>query len=320
MSKDETKALKVGDVIQVFKIGDVYMSSGLWGKRVNGDMTPRADHKDVWLTFEEEPVTVESIVTREVVRTYLSQDGITAITAEEYRATALLGIIEGEFESIDAEYASKKFCSQWTPVRTLEETSTLHPFQVFELRTNGAMLPPYCSPVRLSSPDSTKGNLTLFSYGPKRFEMVRAVADEYDLQFTGPIETEGMCWSVPDHSRADCRFIMIGKAYTNYDALKRLNGALGTLEECEAIHRANVDMIHDFWQEAIAKCVKQPLRTVTAQDVIGTAQSLLKKLDGFHAVKKSEQYQWIGSMKNELQGLANRTISMAVPRKGDPTC
>lgn len=261
-------------MIEVFKIKDSFLVKGLSGKFVvNGEE----------FTFSYEPTVIpepETIARRQMrheITHYSSLDGdLLPDEFNELKNELLHGWdgVDEEWDTLENEFAYKKFIAQYTAVyKQVEELVSLD-FQIVHL---GESDNPFIIPLRMV------GDLRpLFTLNSAPVDIFRVVAAEFGFMEG---KTKGYTWESSSHTSDTAHFFKVNDTYFSNDTrFKRVSA--GTWEECVAAHEFNLNLVRAFFRKQKAILENKPLQDRAG--VIKSLDSVLRRLNDVSATKKTE--------------------------------
>jgi t-SNARE complex subunit (syntaxin) len=216
-----------------------------------------------------------------------------------------------QWDSLDAEFAWRKFNDTWSAVYKKETTIISVPFRIVDL--GAGPMPPYTKPNYLLMGDKITDAIGLYTYSPKIIELVESIGEKYgfirvEYKVWNDDSTKGYKWST---DRNEVSYMKINGSYApQRDTLKPLKGCIGTAEECMIAHNKNVAAIEAFWAEEKAK--------LSSQSIVGFTNmgELIKTIDGFASEVsrldvKSKDSASRTSLYNRLSNLKAKLVKEA---------
>ncbi|RYD84063.1 MAG: hypothetical protein EOP84_06565 [Verrucomicrobiaceae bacterium] len=267
-------------MIEIYELEGLSILVSHGGESINGgEPTNRHDYRTEYYVYPGVVQSLESVRRFESVIGYRSADG-ESLSREEYAAKQVEltanSDYDGNFPTLEEEFAYRKFKEKWEPIKEPTEERTPIQFSITKLAYDAEDLPPYTVPCRLGGATPTSKNYALFKYSPNRLALLKQVAEECGFSYGGEKSKDPMEFGIPEHSIKDFRFVTVGGNYTrNPEGRISVCGMVGTLKECQDRHRANLSSLRRFWQEESAKAVPKPLDAISAGALLSIAQGLL---------------------------------------------
>jgi len=272
------------------KINDKYMVETDYYSGVIMEINGKrfSDFKSGWIP--QKPKTIKIIEKKTRVISYGN------LKPEDYeREIEKLGVIKDEegypiFENLEQEYAYKKFCVNHEKV--YEEYEEKITPEIMEWEITGRIDNEFITPFRFLGKKDVKDNETLYEYKPDPYKMAQTIANKLNLEEVSENvwgdNTQGMKWSIPDHSKKDLQFTKIAGEYADYHSLPKFRGiSYGTWEECEKVYNRDYKAIKNMFEWGVAK-FKAKGKNFDKAKMIKELESLKSMVNRINPKVKSE--------------------------------
>lgn len=217
-----------------------------------------------------------------------------------------------KWDSLESEFAYKKFCSEH-PAKW-ENYEKREPIEFIEIEITGRDDNKYIRPYRLIGKWPVKKDKgCLYAYFPTAYDMAVDLGLEYGIKDLDDSTMEhsfpkdgNLYFSVPNHSKKDLEFMKINGEFVHYP-LKHsryfMGLSAGTWEECEAAYKRDCDVIRGIFEKAIAERNRKSLATVG--DLVKTLNRLEEIIESIMPSKGSSRQKInalnvIGEFKNNV--------------------
>ena len=214
------------------------------------------------LECQNKPIEAFKVTERTVVDYYKNSDESLKLTVEEYNnqvneLTKNQEYYDGSYEwdSLEKEFAYRKFLKEWSTVTKIESVKTKINLIYKELPISDyPFIVPLYSVGQISDP--------FCSYIPPLRALVKMAAEKYGFEDAGDNakyeKTAGKKWSV-DPNAKDLQYIKInGKYPFSKDEFRRFHCLNAPYEECVQKYKKDLKYLEDFFaaEARVLDCVK----------------------------------------------------------------
>lgn len=244
-------------------------------------------------TIEKCPESINKISNEGVTIEYKSQFDGTVISVDEYNSRSESVRSKGNltyddemyFESIDDEYAYKKFFREWKGVVEYREKIISCPIIHIDVRSKSDNK--YIKPYRLIN-GTMKDPLYVMNINA--MEIARELADKYGYKYLEhDSDAPKREWSVPNHSRDTLKFMKVGGKYAQLGNIVGISvGAVGTYDELTLKFNQEYAKVEQWFKNSEDKLFPKGVDRLSATRLIELIESAKMSLVRIRTYKSDE--------------------------------
>lgn len=268
------------------------------------------DYNDNMIVYVGEISRLHRVILVNNITHYKNNEEIMSI--DDYNKTISTFNIpneDGEWESIDDEFACRKFISLWKAVSEVKEHNTDYDFRIIDLGSEE--IPPYTTPHYMMMGKKITNAIGLYTYCPKAVELFEELALKHGfirVDTDSLNGTYGAFWATS--KLKELAYSKLNGSYIPDTISKRNWSKTGTASECLEQHKENVRVVEEYLINEKAKMSTKILDKNTIGSVIKELNEILIKTKFLDCKQKSisEQnslYKKIEILKNILVNEAN---------------